>query len=352
VVSEANDHSGVGAHQQHTAADTIRALARTEGVPVAARHVCGACATAMSASGAALYVVGYFGLAEAVYTTDPVSEQLAELQLTLGEGPGTLGGEHSEAPRMTTSQDESLESSARTRIGRLPERQINRRAELYRILDAAFVAHLAVVRDGFPVVVPFACARDRDHLLLHGSTGAGVLRAAASAVPVSVAVTLVDGLVVARSVFDNSMNYRSVVAFGVPTVLEGEEKIAALRTFVDRLLPGRWEEVRPSTSKELAATLMLRLPLDEVSVKIRAEAATAGPDDGEDPAAWAGIVPLFAWAGDAVPHHDVPAEVAIPDSVAGAVERIRTQSAHAWHAAGVEADPSSLDLDQTTEKST
>jgi nitroimidazol reductase NimA-like FMN-containing flavoprotein (pyridoxamine 5'-phosphate oxidase superfamily) len=247
---------------------------------------------------------------------------------------------------MTTSQDEPLESSARTKIGRLPERQTNRRAELYRILDTAFVAHLAVVRDGVPVVVPFACARDSDHLLLHGSTGAGVLRAAASAVPVSVAVTLVDGLVVARSVFDNSMNYRSVVAFGVPTVLEGEEKIAALRTFVDRVLPGRWEEVRPSTSKELAATLMLRLPLDEVSVKIRAEAATAGPDDGEDPAAWAGIVPLFAWAGDAVPHHDVPAEVGIPDSVASAVERIRMQSAHAWHAAGVEADPSSLDLDK------
>jgi nitroimidazol reductase NimA-like FMN-containing flavoprotein (pyridoxamine 5'-phosphate oxidase superfamily) len=211
----------------------------------------------------------------------------------------------------------------RTTIRRLPERQSTDRSALYAILDAALVAHVALVRDGLPVVIPFACARDGDALLLHGSTGAGVLRAAASGVPVSVAVTLVDGLVVARSVFDNSMNYRSVVAFGVPQVLEGEAKLAALRVLVDRLLPGRWDEVRPSTGKELAATLMLRLPLDEVSVKARAQAVTASPDDGEDRSVWAGVLPVTTWAADPVSHGDVPATVAVPASVRAARDRLR-----------------------------
>jgi uncharacterized protein len=218
---------------------------------------------------------------------------------------------------------EPLDIGPRTSIRRLPERQSTDRSELYAILDAALVAHLAVVRDGLPVVIPFACARDDDALLLHGSTGAGVLRAAASGAPVSVAVTLVDGLVVARSVFDNSMNYRSVVAFGVPEVLEGAEKLAALRVLVDRVLPGRWDEVRPSSRQELAGTLMLRLSLDEVSVKVRAGAVTASADDGEDRSVWAGVLPLTTVAGDPVSHGDVPASVPVPASVRSTRDRLR-----------------------------
>jgi uncharacterized protein len=218
---------------------------------------------------------------------------------------------------------DDLTVGPRTRIRRLAERQRTDRAELYRILDAALVAHVAVVRDGCPVVIPFLCARDDDALLLHGSTGSGVLRAAEAGNPVSVGVTLLDGLVVARSVFDNSMNYRSVVAFGVPEVLAGEAKLEALRVLTDRILPGRWDEVRPSTRKELAATLILRLNLDEVSVKVRAESVTAADDDGEDRAAWTGVVPLTVRAGEPVTHGDVPADVAVPDSVRGLVERLR-----------------------------
>jgi uncharacterized protein len=218
---------------------------------------------------------------------------------------------------------EDLEVGPRTRIRRLAERQRTDRAELYRILDAALVAHVAVVRDGFPVVIPFACARDEDALLLHGSTGAGLLRAVEAGSPVSAAVTLLDGLVVARSVFDNSMNYRSAVAFGVPEVLEGEAKVEALRVLVDRILPGRWDEVRPSTRKELAKTLILRLDLNEVSVKVRAEAVTADDDDGEDRAVWTGVIPLATWVGEPVTHGDVPADVAVPDSVRTLVGRLR-----------------------------
>lgn len=231
-------------------------------------------------------------------------------------------------------EEDDIAIGARTKIRRLPERQRRDRAELYRILDAALVAHVSVVRDdGHPVVIPFACARDGDTLLLHGSTGSGVLSAAASAAPIAVGVTLLDGLVVARSVFDSSMNYRSVVAFGVPAVLEGTEKIEALQVLVDRLLPGRWEEVRASTRKELTATLVLRLPLDEVSVKVRAEPVTSDPEDGEDRAVWTGVLPLVTWAGDPVTHGDVPPGVPVPSSVLAAMGRTRDQASEVQDAA-------------------
>lgn len=222
--------------------------------------------------------------------------------------------------------DDQLSVGPRTRIGRLAERQRTDRAELYRIIDAALVAHVAVVRDGFPVVIPFACARDGSALLLHGSTGSGLLRVAEAGEPVSVGVTLVDGLVVARSVFDNSMNYRSVVAFGVPEVLEDDAKLEALRVLTDRILPGRWDEVRESTRKELAKTLILRLDLDEASVKVRSGAVTAEDDDGEDRGVWTGVIPLATWVGEPVTHGDVPPDVAVPVSVRTLVGRLRDEA--------------------------
>ncbi len=156
-------------------------------------------------------------------------------------------------------------------------------------MDTALVAHVAYVRDGAPVVLPFACARDGDWLLLHGSTGAGLLRACAAGQPISAAITHLDGLVVARSTFDNSMNYRSAVVFGVPEVLAGAEQERALDILVDHLLPGRSAEVRRSSRKELAATSVLRVRLDQVSVKVRTGGPSVAPDDGEDRTVWAGV---------------------------------------------------------------
>jgi len=155
-----------------------------------------------------------------------------------------------------------LPITARTRIHRLSERQAVERQTLMAILDEALIAHVAAVVDGVPVVLPFACARDGNALLLHGSTGAGLLRACAEAQPICVAVTHLDGLVVARSVFDNSMNYRSAVIFGIAQVLTGEDKEQALNRLVDHLLPGRTSEVRPvdcqGTRRHLGAAAAAR----------------------------------------------------------------------------------------------
>jgi uncharacterized protein len=200
----------------------------------------------------------------------------------------------------------------RTLIHRLRDRQVRDRAMLDEILDNGLVAHVAICADGHPMLLPIAYARDGDRLLLHGSTGAGLLRAAASRTPVAVAVTHIDGLVFARSMFDSSMNYRSAVIFGTPRVLEGDERVVALRALSDHLMPGRWDEVRPPTARELAATLVLALPLDEVSVKVR----NGGPSESdEDTHAWAGVLPLALRTGDPVPAYDVSRDVPVPASV-------------------------------------
>ncbi len=216
-----------------------------------------------------------------------------------------------------------LSVSPRTRIRRLAERQVVDPSVLDEILAEALIAHVAAILDGTPVVLPFACAPDGDAVLLHGSTGAGLLRACAAGHPISVAITHLDGLVVARSAFDNSMNYRCAVILGVPEVLTGADKERALRVLTDHLLPGRSGEVRESTAKETAATLVLRLPLTEVSVKVRAAAATTNPsDDGEDQSVWAGVLPIAARASSPLPSRGMPSDVAVPRSVMGASDRL------------------------------
>ncbi len=207
------------------------------------------------------------------------------------------------------------------RVRRLPEYQVTERSTLEAILDEALVAHVGVVRDGLPVVLPFACARDRDRLLLHGSTGGGVLRIA-TGTPVCVTVTHVDGLVLARSLFESSMHYRSAVVLGSVEVLEGEAQERALGVLSDHLLPGRADEVRSNLRKELAATLVLAVPLDRWSVKVSASPAD-DPDDGEDRSVWAGVVPLWTQAGPPVPAGDVPAGEPAPDSAWRVVARGR-----------------------------
>jgi hypothetical protein len=183
-------------------------------------------------------------------------------------------------------------SSSRTRVRRLPEKAVTDRAALHAVLDAGLVAYVAVVDpDGQPYVVPCAFARDGERVIFHGSTGSRLFRTLAQGGPTCFTVMLLDGMVLARSANESSMNYRSAMVLGTCEVLEGEEKERALRVVSDHLLPGRWDDIRPPSRKELAATLVLALPLDEASVKISA----GPPDDLEedvDRPVWGGVVPI------------------------------------------------------------
>jgi nitroimidazol reductase NimA-like FMN-containing flavoprotein (pyridoxamine 5'-phosphate oxidase superfamily) len=190
-----------------------------------------------------------------------------------------------------------LSSTERTRIRRAPERAASDRESLYALLDAGLICHLGVIVGGSPRVIPTGYGRDGDTLYLHGSTGATSLRAA----EICVTVTLLDGLVLARSIFHHSMNYRSAVIFGHPRlVTDPAEKLAGLRTIVEHLTPGRWDAARRPNRKELAATALLALSLEEASVKTR-----QGPpkDDDEDYAldVWAGELPVVQSFGPPVP---------------------------------------------------
>ena len=197
----------------------------------------------------------------------------------------------------------------RTRIRRLPEKARTDRAALDAVLDAAKVAHVAFVHEGHPVNVPTACARDGDRLLLHGSTGSRMMRALADGVRVCVTVTLLDGLVLARSAFESSMHYRSAMVFG--TARPVEDKAAALRAMSEAWMPGRWETLRPPTAKELAATLALELPLAEWSVKVSAGDPDDPVEDLDEPV-WAGVLPIVTRYGEPRPAPDLRGEPAFP----------------------------------------
>ena len=216
---------------------------------------------------------------------------------------------------------ENLPVDDTTRIRREAHRQVTDRAALDAILDEALVAHVGVVRNGAPLVLPFACARDGDSLLLHGSTGSGLMRIA-SGDDVCVTVTHLDGLVFARTTFDSSMHYRSAVVHGTATVVTGEDKAAALTALSEHLFPGRTSEVRDPTPKEEAATLVLRVPLDRASVKVAGDSSGTDADDSEPRSVWAGVVPLSVVTAEPVPAPDVPAGVEVPRSVRRAVDRM------------------------------
>jgi nitroimidazol reductase NimA-like FMN-containing flavoprotein (pyridoxamine 5'-phosphate oxidase superfamily) len=192
----------------------------------------------------------------------------------------------------------TLSSTDRTRLGRLRERAQTDRTTLYDVLDAGMICHLGVVIDGAPRVIPTGYGRDGDTLYLHGSTGARSLRAGTE---ICVTVTHLDGIVLARSAFHHSVNYRSAVIYGLPrTVTGADEKLTGLRAITERLAPGQWDVVRRPDPKELAATTVLALPLAEASVKIR-----QGPpiDDEADHALdlWAGVLPVRQVFGEPVP---------------------------------------------------
>jgi hypothetical protein len=219
----------------------------------------------------------------------------------------------------------------RTRLRRYPKRAAYAREDLYAILDEAPVCHLGFAVEGQPYVIPTLCARVGDALYLHGSAASRTLRAAGEGIPVCVTATIVDGLVLARSAFFHSVNYRSVVVLGrAEPVDDPEEKTLALERFIDAVVPGRSQEVRAADRRELRATSILRLAIDEASAKIR----NGPPSDREDDLAldaWSGVIPLELRPLDPVPDPTLRDGIAVPPSVAG--YRVR-HAAHPLHLAG------------------
>jgi nitroimidazol reductase NimA-like FMN-containing flavoprotein (pyridoxamine 5'-phosphate oxidase superfamily) len=205
---------------------------------------------------------------------------------------------------------ESFAVTERTRVMREANRAVYDRETIYKILDEGFVCHVGFAVEGQPYVIPTMFARVQDAIYFHGSAASRMLRGASGGLPVCVTVTLLDGLILARSVFNHSMNYRSVVALGNAALISGpEEKLEALHAFTEKLIPGRWQDARQPTEQELKATSILKLPLTEVSAKVR----TGGvEDDAADYAlsVWAGIIPLRMVAD--APLRDERCDPAIP----------------------------------------
>jgi nitroimidazol reductase NimA-like FMN-containing flavoprotein (pyridoxamine 5'-phosphate oxidase superfamily) len=209
-----------------------------------------------------------------------------------------------------------LSATERTTLGRRKIRAVTERSALYAVLDEALICHLGVLREGAPLVLPTGFGRDGDTIYLHGSTGASSLRLANEGIDVCVTVTLLDGIVYARSINNHSMNYRSAVILGkARPVLDPEAKTHALKVITDHLAPGSWEHARDVSAKEFAAVSVLSLDLAEASVKARAE----GPDDSPEEIAanlsWAGVLPVRTVYGDPEPSADLIAEFPVPPHV-------------------------------------
>jgi hypothetical protein len=190
-----------------------------------------------------------------------------------------------------------FDRTARTRVKRLGKRAVYDRDEVYGVLDAGLMCHVGYVIDGQPYVTPTAYWRDGDQVFWHGSSASRMLRQVETGIPICFTVAMMDGLVLARSGFNSSINYRSLMAFGhADKVTEPAAKLAALEKFSERLVPGRWAEQRPATTQELKATTILKMRLEEVSAKIR----TGQPGDDEADYAqdiWAGVVPVHSVLG-------------------------------------------------------
>ena len=202
------------------------------------------------------------------------------------------------------------------KVRRGAELEITDRAELYEILDAGKVMHIGIADEsGYPVVIPLAYVRDSDRILIHGSTGSRLFRRLAAGAKLCGTVTILDGIVLARSAFHHAMNYRSVMVFGSAKVIPVEEKSAALQLFTNQSVPDRWQEVRPMSTKEAAATLVLGINLDRISGKVR----TGGPrgEDAEDQVLpiWAGEIPIITSYGEPIDAADLPAGTPKPESI-------------------------------------
>lgn len=215
----------------------------------------------------------------------------------------------------STPPSDSLTLTQRNQIKRLPQRGNYDRSLINQILDEGLVCYIGFVVDAQPFVIPTTYGRVGDRLYLHGSPASRMLRTLKDGVEVCITVTLLDGLVLARSAFHHSMNYRSVVVFGRAVVVEDAIcKLEALKAFTEQVVPGRWSEVRPPTPAELAGTLVLALPLDEASAKVR-----VGPpkDDAADYAlpVWAGELPLRLTALAPISDPQLPTGIELPEYV-------------------------------------
>jgi uncharacterized protein len=203
----------------------------------------------------------------------------------------------------------------RTRVVREPQRAVYDRNLVNRILDEGFICHVGFAVDGQPFVIPTSYGRYDDVLYIHGSAASRMLRNVSGGIPMCVTVTLIDGLVLARSIFNHSMNYRSVVVLGTGTAIEDrEEKLTALKLLSEHIVPGRWNEVRQPNEKELKATTILRVPIQEFSAKVR-----EGPviDDEEDYAfpVWAGVLPINLVTADPINDSRLDEKISIPEYV-------------------------------------
>lgn len=202
-----------------------------------------------------------------------------------------------------------------TRLRRKPARGAHDRATIDAILDEALVAHLGFVDADQPYAIPTLHARVGDTVYVHGSAASRTLRALANGASVCLTATLIDGLVLARSAGHHSVNYRSVIVFGVATPVEDpEERGEALRLFTERLVPGRWQEVRPPTVKELKGVGVLSIPIDEASAKIRTGPPIDDPEDYDLPV-WAGVLPLGLTAGAPIADARLKADAQVPTTV-------------------------------------
>lgn len=202
-------------------------------------------------------------------------------------------------------------ASARTRVKRMPNRGHYDTATLHAVLDAGYVCHIAFTDKDRPVVIPTAYWREGDHLYIHGSTKSRMAMALATGIPACVAITLLDGLVFARTSFNHSMNYRSVVAFGQFETVPDDHKLASLEAFTQRIAPGRWAEIRGPNRQEFKATMVLRLPLTEAAVKIRSGPPKDDPEDMEIPV-WTGVMPFTQGFAAPLPDPQMKAGIALP----------------------------------------
>ena len=207
---------------------------------------------------------------------------------------------------------ESSAPSPRTRVTREPERGVYDRAVAYQILDEGFICHVGFVADNQPFVIPTGYGRWGDNLYIHGSAASRMLRNLDQGIAVCVTVTLLDGLVLARSIFNHSMNYRSVVVLGTAFAVEDPiEKLQALRALSEHILPERWDEVRQPNERELKATLVMRLPITEFSAKVRKGPPVDNEEDYSVPT-WAGVIPLQTVPGAPINDPRVDPKTTVP----------------------------------------
>ena len=224
-----------------------------------------------------------------------------------------------------TSQQ--LTPTQRTQIKRLPKRANYETQTIYNILDEALICHIGFTVNNQPYIIPTTYGRVEDKLYIHGSPASRMLRSLNQGIEVCVTVTLLDGLVLARSAFHHSMNYRSVVIFGTATLINNtEEKMEALRAFTEHIIPKRWQEIRQPSKQELQGTMVLSLPLTEASAKVR----TGNPVDDEpdyDLPVWAGVLPLQIVPGKAIADDRLIEGIEIPDYIQNyALNKLKTTS--------------------------